>query len=109
MKHFSHQEHNKRKIKKKTGLTGYYELKKIIKDEISKIKKDRQMEPKTRKDIHEQLAETISARKKILAEWEKIFLPKPVIVKKDIHDQLKETIAELKREGRIWMQDKKAA
>ena len=51
------------------------------------------------KNIHLQLEETIAQRGKILAEWQKLFLPKTPI-QKNIHDQLKETIEALRRERR---------
>jgi len=49
-----------------------------------------------KKSIHEQIEETIAERKRILPEWEKLFLAKG-LAKKDIHMQLKETISEFKK------------
>lgn len=64
---------------------------------------------KPKKDIHTQLQETIAERKKILAEWERVFLsgqpvnsPKVAVREKDIHAQLAETIAEYKRIRKQW-------
>ena len=75
-----------------------------------------------RKDIHAQLAETIAERRRILPEWERLFLSEPSGIKQDIHAQLAETIAEHRRIMKQWnrlfspeqdssiiMQDKKAA
>ena len=67
-----------------------------------------------KKNIHEQIEETIAERKRILPEWGKLFLAKG-LVKKDIHMQLKETISEFKKEMKrherffIPDQNKKAA
>jgi len=67
-----------------------------------------------KKNIHEQIEETIAERKRILPEWEKLFLLKGA-VKKDIHMQLRETISEfkrsMKRHERFFLSDqnKKAA
>jgi len=47
------------------------------------------------KSIHQQIEETIAERKRILPEWEKLFLEKDS--PKDIHAQLKETIAGFKQ------------
>jgi gas vesicle protein len=52
--------------------------------------------PETKKDVHAQLEETIAERKKILPQWEKLFLEENLETKKDIHAQLKETISEFK-------------
>ena len=70
---------------------------------------------KTKKSIHEQISETIAERKRILPEWEKLFLEEDRKGTKDIHLQLKETISEFKRARRqherffITNQNKKAA
>ena len=53
--------------------------------------------PEIKKDIHAQLEETIAERKRILPEWEKLFLEEHPNAKKDIHLQLKETIAEFRQ------------
>ena len=55
-----------------------------------------------RKDIHAELEETIAERKKILTEWEKLFLPKPAERKKDIRAELEETVAEHKKIMQQW-------
>jgi hypothetical protein len=52
---------------------------------------------KVKKSIHEQIAETIAERKRILPEWEKIFSPDKGEAEKDIHHQLRETIAAYKK------------
>jgi len=49
-----------------------------------------------KKNIHQEIEETIAERKRILPEWEKIFLNEDTGAKKDIHTQLKETIAAFK-------------
>jgi hypothetical protein len=53
---------------------------------------------KAEKNIYEQLEETIAVRKKLLAEWEKIFETNNNSCQKNIHLQLAETIAAFKRE-----------
>jgi hypothetical protein len=53
------------------------------------------------KDIYSQLEETIALRKKILEEWEKLFLPGRVQSEKDIHSRLADTLAE---RGKILQQ-----
>lgn len=69
----------------------------------------------TNKNIHEQIAETIAERKRILPEWERIFLTENKPEEKDIHLQLKETISAfkkaMKQHERFFMRDqnKKAA
>jgi hypothetical protein len=50
-----------------------------------------------KKNIHEQIEETISVRKIVLPQWEKLFLTENIKVEKDIHILLKETIAEFKQ------------
>jgi hypothetical protein len=55
-----------------------------------------------KKDIHARIEETIAERKKILQQWEGLFISKPSGVKKDIHAQLKETIAEHRRTMQQW-------
>ena len=57
----------------------------------------RKKAPHLKKDIYAQLEETIAERKKLLQQWEKIFMPKPESLRKDIHTQLAETIAEYKK------------
>jgi len=47
------------------------------------------------KNIHQQIEEAIAERKRILPEFEKLFLEKDA--PKDIHAQLKETIAGFKQ------------
>ena len=49
-----------------------------------------------KKDIHAQLQETIAERKRILTDWESLFLDDSTNAA-TIHRQLKATIAELKR------------
>lgn len=50
-----------------------------------------------KKNIHEQIAETIAERKRILPEWERLFLDQDQSQEKDIHLQLKETISAFKK------------
>ncbi len=52
---------------------------------------------KAKKSIYDQIEETIAERKRILPEWEKLFLGEDVTTKKDIHLQLQETISEFKQ------------
>jgi hypothetical protein len=52
---------------------------------------------KIQKDIHEQIEETLAERKRILPEWERLFLAEDLNIEKDIHMQLKETISAFKR------------
>lgn len=70
-----------------------------------------------KKDIHVQLEETIAERRKILPEWEKLFLRNQLasredlpVVQKDIHARLAETIAAYKRarkqSQRLFLQEK---
>jgi hypothetical protein len=56
--------------------------------------------PEIKKDIYALIEETIAERKRILPEWEKLFLEEDHDAKKDIHIQLKETIAEFRRSMR---------
>jgi hypothetical protein len=51
----------------------------------------------TRKNIFQQLEETIAERTKVIERWEKIFLAENVSDQKDIHAQLADTIVEFKR------------
>ena len=51
---------------------------------------------KNKKNIHQQIEETLAERKKILPQWEKIFLNEGTAAENDIHAQLKETIAAFK-------------
>ena len=51
---------------------------------------------KRRKNIHEQLEETLAERRRIMREWETIKLA-PEAMQPDIHAQLEETIAGLKK------------
>ncbi|HJS54740.1 MAG TPA: hypothetical protein VJ765_09360 [Chitinophagaceae bacterium] len=67
----------------------------------------------TRKSIHQEIEETLAERKKILVQWEKLFLSQGS-EGKDIHEQLRETITEFKRtrlqQQRSFLeQNKKAA
>lgn len=69
----------------------------------------RSKQTKPKKDIHMQLEETIAERKRILADWERLFLSdRPAgkndipVVEKDIHAELAETIAEYKRIRKQW-------
>ena len=52
---------------------------------------------KTKRSIHEEIAETIAERNRILPEWEKLFVDGGESGKKDIHVQLKETISAFKK------------
>jgi hypothetical protein len=54
---------------------------------------------KTRKNIYNQLEETIAERNRILPQWEKLFLPEE---SRDIYALLEETIAERKRTLKEW-------
>ena len=56
--------------------------------------------PEVKKDIYAQLEETIAERKRILPQWEKLFLEEDAEAEKNIHLQLKETIAEYKQSMR---------
>ena len=51
---------------------------------------------KNKKNIHQQIEETLAERRKILPQWERIFLQENPDTQKDIHAQLKETIAAFK-------------
>jgi uncharacterized protein YukE len=55
-----------------------------------------------KKDIHAGIEETIAERKKILQQWEGLFISTPSGIKKDIHAQLEETIAEHRRTMQQW-------
>jgi len=57
----------------------------------------RKKAPQVKKDIYTQLEETIAERKKLLEQWDGIFMPKPEPLQKDIHAQLAETIAGYKK------------
>jgi len=52
---------------------------------------------KIKKNIHEQIAETIAERNRILPEWEKLFADEQEPAGKDIHLQLRETISAFKK------------
>jgi hypothetical protein len=56
--------------------------------------------PEIKKDIYAQIEETIAERRRILPEWEKLFLEENHDAKNDIHIQLKETIAEFRQSMR---------
>ena len=58
-----------------------------------------------KKDIHAQLAETIAERKRIMQQYQKVFLSTHSDIKetkKDIHAQLRETIAEYRTTVKQW-------
>ena len=61
-----------------------------------------------RKDIHALLAETISERKKLLQQFEKLFEAK-IETKKDIHQELQQTIAGLKKAAEFRRFNRRAA
>lgn len=54
--------------------------------------------PAVKKDIHAQLEETMYERRKILDQYQSLFLEGYADAGKDIHVRLKETIAKLKQE-----------
>ena len=49
------------------------------------------------KSIHDQIAETIAERNRIIPSWEKLFLDEDKKGKKDIHSELKETISAFRK------------